>query len=158
MANKLRILALEVDSVFETTRERRGTFGDIFHELFTTAGAEHNPPLEVETIGRFVVEPEGGAIPDVIELEKLDVHAVVFSGSKYDAHSDDPWILNLVKWIQGMHDFLFSTLQLSNEHSLQRNSALHANMSRLNQKRPGQDTLTYASVVSASGTRFCVGL
>ena len=99
--NKVRLMALEVDSVFETTRERRGTFGDIFHELFTTAGAEHDPPLEVETIVRFVVEPEGGAIPVIEELEHFGVKAVVFSGSKYDAHSDDAWILKLVKWIQG---------------------------------------------------------
>lgn len=99
--NRVRVMVLEVDAVFETTKERRGTYGDIVHELFTTAGARHEPPLEVDTVVRFVVEPEGGTIPDIKELEELDLDAVSITGSKYDAHSQDDWILRLVQWIQG---------------------------------------------------------
>ena len=105
--HKIRVMVLEVDSVLDTTKARRGTFGDIFNELFAAAAAEHDPPLEAETFIRFVVEPEGGTIPDLEELERNDIHAVAFSGSKYDAHANDEWILRLVKWIQGQFHLPF---------------------------------------------------
>ena len=103
---KIHVMALETDSVIETTRSRRGTFGDIFNELFAAAAAEHDPPLEAETQIHFVVEPEGGSIPDLSELETHKIEAVCLSGSKYDAFSNDEWILRLVKWIQGLLSIL----------------------------------------------------
>jgi GMP synthase-like glutamine amidotransferase len=55
--------------------------------------------VEVETIMKFVVENEGGQIPSIDDLD--DIHAILLTGSKYDAHGDDEWILKLVRWIQG---------------------------------------------------------
>ncbi|KAH7355414.1 class I glutamine amidotransferase-like protein [Rhexocercosporidium sp. MPI-PUGE-AT-0058] len=95
---RVRMLVLETDQTFESTSERKGTFGDIFHSLFSKAGQDHEPPLEVETAMKFIVEPEGGKIPDVSEVGEID--AVLITGSKYDAHGDDEWILKLVLWIR----------------------------------------------------------
>ncbi|KAL2070183.1 hypothetical protein VTL71DRAFT_13209 [Oculimacula yallundae] len=96
--DRVRMLVLETDQTFESTSERKGTFGDIFHSLFSKAGEQHEPPLEIETAMKFVVEPEGGKIPDVEEVGSID--AVLITGSKYDAHGDDEWILKLVEWIR----------------------------------------------------------
>jgi hypothetical protein len=136
MSQKIRVMALETDAVFDTTRARRGTFGDIFNELFASVAAEHDPPLEAETQIRFVVEPEGGSIPDLSELEMYNIQAVCLSGSKYDAFSNDEWIHRLVKWIQG----LLSTLCLSHVDGI---------------KMHGQEIPLFDSWVSASGTRSC---
>lgn len=54
--------------------------------------------VEVETIMKFVVEPEGGRIPSIEDVD--DIHAVVLSGSKHDAHGDDEWIVKLIAFIQ----------------------------------------------------------
>lgn len=96
--DRVRMLILETDQVFEETAERKGTWGDIGHDLMTKAGNAHDPPLEVETIMKFVVESEGGKIPDKKDLD--DIHAVLITGSRYDAHGDDAWIKKLVTWIQ----------------------------------------------------------
>jgi len=96
--DRIRVLVLETDQTFESTSERKGTFGDIFHSLFSKAGQDHEPPLKLETVMKFVVEPEGGKIPDVADVGEID--AVLITGSKYDAHGDDEWILKLVQWIR----------------------------------------------------------
>lgn len=96
--DRIRLLVLETDQTLEDTSQRKGTFGDIFHSLFEKAGQQHDPPLELETTMNFVVESEGGKIPDVSKVGDID--AVLITGSKYDAHGDDEWILNLVQWIR----------------------------------------------------------
>ncbi|KAL3427508.1 glutamine amidotransferase-like protein C13C5.04-like protein 3 [Phlyctema vagabunda] len=96
--DRVRMLVLETDQTFESTSVRKGTFGEIFHDLFSTAGKNHDPPLEIETVMKFVVEPEGGEIPDPDDVGGLD--AVLLTGSKYDAHGDDEWILKLIDWIR----------------------------------------------------------
>ncbi|KAK0120427.1 hypothetical protein ONS96_010643 [Cadophora gregata f. sp. sojae] len=95
---RVRMLVLETDQTFKATSQRKGTFGDIFHSQFSKVGQDHKPPLEIETIMKFVVEPEGGKIPDVTDVGEID--AVLITGSKYDAHGDDEWILKLVQWIR----------------------------------------------------------
>ncbi|KAL8736480.1 MAG: hypothetical protein Q9166_000272 [cf. Caloplaca sp. 2 TL-2023] len=94
----VRMLVLETDEQHPDDHQERGSFGDVFDKLFKKAGDQHDPPLGVETIIRFVVEDKGGSVPKVEELE--DVHAILISGSMYDAHGDEPWILNLVELIQ----------------------------------------------------------
>ncbi|KAG4433039.1 hypothetical protein IFR05_011478 [Cadophora sp. M221] len=96
--DRIRMLVLETDQTSESTSERKGTFGDIFHSLFSKAGQAHEPQLEIETVMKFIVESEGGKILDVSEVG--DVDAVLITGSKYDAHGDDEWILKLVQWIR----------------------------------------------------------
>lgn len=114
------MLVLETDYTFKSVSERKGgTVGKILHDVFAEAGRQHEPPckntittfytreptrltfnlVEIETIMKFVVEDEGGQIPPVNDLD--DINAVLLTGSKYDAHGDDKWILKLLKWIQG---------------------------------------------------------
>lgn len=94
------MLVLETDEPHPETHERKGSFGQIFDSLFKKAGDAHDPPLGVETVMRFIVENEGGTIPKFEEFE--DVKAVLITGSMYDAHGDDEWILKLMKLLKGM--------------------------------------------------------
>ena len=96
---KVRMLVLETDEPHPETVRRRGTYGAIFDELFSNAGKEHSPPLEVETTMTFVVEAEGGKVPAVSDIGD-DVHAILLTGSMYDAHGDDEWILKLLDLIR----------------------------------------------------------
>lgn len=94
------MLVLETDQTFEETAERKGSLGQIFHELFSKAGKEHDPPLEIETLMKFIVEPEGGKLPTAEEVGEAD--AVLITGSRYDAHGDDEWILKLIERIRSV--------------------------------------------------------
>ncbi|KAI9803440.1 MAG: hypothetical protein M1833_000959 [Piccolia ochrophora] len=103
VTGKVRMLVLETDEPHPETVHRRGTYGAIFDELFTKAGAEHDPPLGIDTIMTYVVEPDGGKVPELDDIG--DVHAILVTGSMYDAHGDDDWILKLVLllrrlWVQ----------------------------------------------------------
>lgn len=102
--DKVRMLVLETDEPHPETVRRQGTYGAIFDELFTKAGSSHSPPLEIETTMTYVVEDDGGAVPTVSDIG-TDVHAILVTGSMYDAHGDDAWILKLLEllralWIQ----------------------------------------------------------
>lgn len=97
--DKIRILVLETDETHPRTRAEKGSFGDVFAQLFRKAGDAHDPPLGVETLMQYIVEPDGGKIPSVEEITE-DVHAILITGSTYDAHSDEDWIVKLVKLIQ----------------------------------------------------------
>ena len=95
---RVRMLVLETDEPHPETIARRGTYGAIFNELFTKAGSEHDPPLGIETTMTYVVEPDGGKVPEFNEVD--EVHAILVTGSMYDAHGDDPWILKLMSLLQ----------------------------------------------------------
>lgn len=97
--NKVRMMVFETDEPHPETIDEKGTFGDVFDKLFKTAGDNHDPPLGIETAMKFVVEPKGGKVPSVDDLK--DVHAILITGSMYDAHGDDEWILKLIKLLQG---------------------------------------------------------
>lgn len=99
--DRVRMLVLETDQTFEDTAERKGSFGQIFHELFSKAGQKHDPPLEIETLMKFIVEPEGGKLPTAEEVGEVD--GVLITGSNYDAHGDDEWILKLIERIRSMY-------------------------------------------------------
>jgi len=92
------ILVLETDEPHPDTQQEHGSFGDIFRRLFIQAGENHDPPLEVELRQHFVVEdPDNGMnghVPNASEIGE-DIHAVLITGSMYDAHGDDPWVLRL---------------------------------------------------------------
>jgi hypothetical protein len=92
------MLVLETDQTFSSTGSKKGSFGQIFHDLFTKAGQQHAPPLEIETLMKFIVEPEGGSMPTEEEVGNVD--AVLITGSKYDAHGDDRWIVKLIERIR----------------------------------------------------------
>ena len=94
----VRMLVLETDEQHPDDHKESGTFGDVLDSLFKKACDKHDPPLGVETVIRFVVEDKGGSVPKLEEME--DVHCILITGSMYDAHGDNPWILKLVDFIQ----------------------------------------------------------
>jgi GMP synthase-like glutamine amidotransferase len=93
----IKMLVLETDATHPETQQRRGGFGHVFNDLFQQAGAAHDPPLGVETDMHYVVEDgdHPGHVPTIDEIPS-DVRAIIISGSMYDAHGNDPWILKLI--------------------------------------------------------------
>jgi GMP synthase-like glutamine amidotransferase len=101
----IRMLVLETDEPHPETREKKGSFGDIFAQLFTDAGKEHTPPLAVKTDMRYIVDdPDNdhhGHVPRASEIGK-DVTAILITGSLYDAHGDNKWILKLMELLEAL--------------------------------------------------------
>ena len=95
----VHILVLETDEPHPETRDRKGSFSDIFHDLFTKAGAAHNPPLKVTTSDHYIVDdPDNdhhGSVPSISEVPR-SCHAILITGSMYDAHGEDKWVLQLI--------------------------------------------------------------
>jgi GMP synthase-like glutamine amidotransferase len=114
--NTVRMMVFETDEPHPETIAEKGTFGDVFDKLFKTAGDNHDPPLGIETAMKFVVESKGGKVPSVDELK--DVHAILITGSMFDAHGDDEWILKLIKLLQGMRRYWASRRQMLTEIDL----------------------------------------
>lgn len=98
---KVQMLVLETDEPHPETLDRRGSYGAIFSELFTKAGSLHEPPLEIDTTMTYVVEDDGGAVPAVSDIGD-DVHAILITGSMYDAHGSETWILTLLDLIRAL--------------------------------------------------------
>jgi GMP synthase-like glutamine amidotransferase len=97
----IKMLVLETDTPHPETQQRRGNFGHVFKQLFEQAGDAHDPPLGVETDMHYVVEDgdDPGHVPTIDEIPD-DVRAIIISGSMYDAHGKDPWILKLMHLLQ----------------------------------------------------------
>lgn len=96
---KIKLLVLETDETHVETQKDKGHFGQVLHHHFSKAGLNHNPPLGVETDRRFVVADKGGKVPTYDEIK--DYHAILMTGSCYDAHSDNPWIIELMNLLRG---------------------------------------------------------
>jgi len=95
----VRMMVLETDQPHPETQEKKGSYSDVLHQHFKKAGEHHNPPLNVETDSRFVVTEKGGKIPSADEFEGF--HGVLITGSMYDAHGNNEWILDLMDLIRG---------------------------------------------------------
>ncbi|KAJ9643163.1 hypothetical protein H2204_002058 [Knufia peltigerae] len=94
----VRMFVLETDEPHPATKATRGSFGNILDELFNSAGSLHTPPLSVETDTHYVVEDppkHRGHVPTADEIPG-DTRAILITGSMYDAHGNDEWILKLL--------------------------------------------------------------
>lgn len=95
----VHMLILETDEPHPETKDRKGSFGDIFHELFTKAGSQHDPPLQVTTSMHYIVDDpnngHNGHVPQISEIPD-SVKAILITGSMYDAHGNDAWVLKLL--------------------------------------------------------------
>lgn len=82
----------------------------MFENLFSRVGSALSPPIDTQVTPCYVVgnnDPsleEDGRLPEVSELGGYD--GVLITGSKYDAHGDNLWILKLMEWIQGLSAFI----------------------------------------------------
>lgn len=97
--DKVRMLVLETDEPHPDTQKEKGSFGEILNKLLADAGEAHEPKLAIETAMQYIVEPQGGQIPKKEEITE-DIHAILITGSVYDAHGDDPWISELMELIR----------------------------------------------------------
>lgn len=102
--DKVRMLVLETDEPHPDTQKERGSFGEILNELLVDAGEAHEPKLGIETVMQYIVEPEGGQIPKREEITD-DIHAILITGSEWDAHGDDQWIQKLMDLIKCVYVF-----------------------------------------------------
>lgn len=96
---KVRLLILETDETELETQQDKGHYGQVLHHHFSKAGLNHDPPLGVETDRRFVVAEKGGKVPAYDEIKEY--HAILMTGSCFDAHGDNPWILDLMNLLRG---------------------------------------------------------
>jgi GMP synthase-like glutamine amidotransferase len=96
------MLVLETDEPHPDTQKEKGSFGDILNELLVDAGEAHSHKLAIETAMQYIVEPEGGQIPKKEEITD-DIHAILITGSEWDAHGDDEWIHKLMDLIRRKH-------------------------------------------------------
>jgi len=99
------MLVLETDEPHPDTQEEKGSFGEILNELLAKAGEAHKPKLAIETAMQYIVKPEGGSIPNKEEITD-DIHAIIITGSEWDAHGDDPWIHELMDLIRRTLSYL----------------------------------------------------
>ncbi|KAF1952800.1 class I glutamine amidotransferase-like protein [Byssothecium circinans] len=97
--DKVRMLVLETDEPHPDTQREKGSFGEVLADLLKRAGDEHDPSLGIETVMQYVVEPDGGKIPKPEEITD-DIHAILITGSVYDAHGEDPWVHKLMDFIK----------------------------------------------------------
>lgn len=94
-----RMMVLETDEPHPDDEKEKGGLAEHLHRHFVKAGEAHDPPLGIETDQRFVVEEKGGKVP---KFEEFDgIMAVLITGSMYDAHGDDQWILDLLELLRG---------------------------------------------------------
>jgi GMP synthase-like glutamine amidotransferase len=93
------MLVLETDEPHPDTQREKGSFGEILNELLVKAGEAHTPKLAIETMMQHIVEPEGGQIPRKEEITD-NIHAILITGSQWDAHGDDEWIHKLMDLIK----------------------------------------------------------
>jgi hypothetical protein len=94
---QIHLLVLETDTPLPKIYKERGSFADIFHELFQKAAKSMKPPVQVETSSYYVVGDE----PDY--PASLDgVNAILLTGSKFDAHGNDKWIHKLISFTRGI--------------------------------------------------------
>jgi len=97
--DKVRMLVLETDETHPDTQKEIGGFGEVFNNLFVKAGDDHDPQLGIETMMQYIVEPEGGEVPGPNDIPE-DLHAILITGSEWDAHGDDEWIHKLMDFVK----------------------------------------------------------
>ncbi|PLN79394.1 Aldedh-domain-containing protein [Aspergillus taichungensis] len=93
----LRIAVLECDTPIDPLRERYGTYGDFFKRLLHTSLQELGKDETNLHITKWDVVNNTN-YPDPKEYD-----ALLLSGSKYDAWSDEPWILSLTDYVKRIH-------------------------------------------------------
>lgn len=99
----IQMLVLETDEPHPETQDRKGSFGQIFDDLFTEAGSQHEPPLRISTSMHYIVDDPSkgkyGHVPVVSEIPD-STRAILITGSMYDAHGNDSWVIKLLELLK----------------------------------------------------------
>ncbi|KAK4494133.1 hypothetical protein PRZ48_014431 [Zasmidium cellare] len=97
----IRLAILECDTPIGRTKEKYGTYGNLFKELLTSGSklySQENPntPTPELNITKYdVVNTETYPSPSAID-------AVLLTGSRWNAYDDDPWIIKLVEFTKNV--------------------------------------------------------
>lgn len=83
----MKLAILETDTPVPAAFAKYGSYGDIFRALLERGGL----PSDAELSYYDVVKD--GDYPPI-----SDIDAILITGSKFDAHSDTPWILKLTEY------------------------------------------------------------
>lgn len=101
----INVLVLETDEAHPETLHRRGSIGEIFHDLFMQAGSQDEPPLAVNTAMRYVVDDpyndKHGHVPSASEIPE-DIHAILITGSVHDAYRNEVWVVQLLDLLKDL--------------------------------------------------------
>lgn len=96
MKPPIRIAVLECDTPIGHTKEKYGSYGNLFKELLTNGAAAYATPAPELDITKY----------DVVNTEvypSLDsIDAILLTGSRWNAYDNDPWILKLVDFTRGV--------------------------------------------------------
>jgi hypothetical protein len=102
-AKAIDLLVFETDEPHPEAKERKGSFGRIFDDLFEQAGSYHDPPLDVRTTMHYIVDDpkndKRGHVPRAEEIP-ASTRAVLITRSVYDAHGNDRWTLRLLELLE----------------------------------------------------------
>ncbi|KAF4968800.1 hypothetical protein FSARC_3827 [Fusarium sarcochroum] len=102
MTRTYRLAVLECDTPFPSVNEKRGSYGDIFHDLLKKG-------LKDEALGSkgsdVSLELSKWDVVTAQEYPKAeDVDGFLLTGSKWTSFEDDPWILKLVECVKQIYD------------------------------------------------------
>ncbi|KXT00510.1 hypothetical protein AC578_4079 [Pseudocercospora eumusae] len=102
MRPPLRIAILECDEPIGRTKEKYGSYGNLFQELLSNGASKFAEEEEQE-------EQKAPAPPPKLEISNFDIvnhpdvypdlqnfDALLLTGSRYNSFDDDGWILKLV--------------------------------------------------------------
>ncbi|RHZ46997.1 type 1 glutamine amidotransferase [Aspergillus thermomutatus] len=99
MTRLLRAAILECDAPIQPVKDRYGTYGDLFENLLKAGlkaqGLEFQAGLQVTKWD--VVNSSVYPKPD-------DCDAILLTGSKHDAFSDEPWIIELTNYVRDVYE------------------------------------------------------
>ncbi|RPA75908.1 GMP synthase [Ascobolus immersus RN42] len=95
---QVKLLVLETDVTLEPVQDSHGSYADLFEKTFKRVAKEQDPPIDIKVHSIYIVGEHHCNLPSEDELQNYN--AVLITGSKYDAHGDDKWILELQAWIR----------------------------------------------------------
>ena len=100
----IKILILETDEPHPEISDSKGSYAEILTGHFKKAGSKHDPPMDIEVDMRFVVDDKengkDGRVPKASEVPD-DIQGLLITGSMYDAHGDERWIMDLMDLLKG---------------------------------------------------------
>ena len=96
MAQTLRIAMLNADIPVPNVFQRRGTYGNIFHELLNAAASRISPSTNIESIDYDVRKSEYP--PNLYEID-----IILITGSASSSYDDVDWIHELESYVLSLY-------------------------------------------------------
>ncbi|KAE8152189.1 Aldehyde/histidinol dehydrogenase [Aspergillus avenaceus] len=98
MTRVVRVAVLECDTPIAPARERYGTYGDFFQRLLNTGLKElgiSNTEIQVS---------KWDVVNELVYPKPEEYDAILMTGSKHDAWSDAPWVIELMNYTRDVYE------------------------------------------------------